>query len=441
MKRLLQFLLPLAVLTATGLIVLYFYSNIKVPEKRAQVKAVTLIEVQDAQLKDFQVKIKTQGIVRPKVSSMLIPEVSGKIIKVSENFLNGKFFKKDEVLLEIDPRDFEISLSKAKSALIKANVELEVEKVRVKNFTVSLIKADHALKQALLTLKEEEARAEQARTDWEKLGRTESPSELVLRIPQLATAKAAVKSIEGLVLEATRNIELVDDLIRNAGAVITIAEEDVRQKELDLSRCKITAPFDGRIVNKTVDVGQYINRGNAIAEIYAIDVAEVRLPISSQQLKFLKLPNESPEKSVNKPKVLFTLSLGDENVSWQGELDRTESYVDDASRQQFVIAQVKNPFHGTYAFKPGLFVKAEIIGETLPAVYSIPEASLREGKYVWVVNDQSELEKREISVIWHDEQSILVKGNLQEGEKICITSLTYARPGLKVSFDNPEAVK
>ena len=434
MRRVFQIALPLVILAITAIVVTYILSNPNKPKTRKVERPLVYVETIPAKKENFSVLIETQGEVKARVYSKIIPEVSGRITFVSDNFFTGKFFKKGETLLQVDPRDYEIALSKAKADLIKAETEFEQEKIRTQNFKTAIINGQNVLQSNILTFKEEEARGQQALTDWKKLGHKGEPGELVLRKPQLKAAQAAVESAKADIEKAERDLGLVDALLKNSQAAIDSAKAEVRQKEINLERCTIKAPFNGRILSKSVDLGQYISPGTNVADIYGIDAVEVRLPISTKELQYMNLPDDSPNADSHKAEVLFSLQNGTEKNEWKGFLDRTESTMDSKSRQHYVIGQVQNPFSGKRSLKPGVFVKAAISGKTIPDIYVVPISAVRESSYLWVVNKKSELQKKPVSIVWRNLKIAALRG-LEPGDKICKTSLTFARNGLVVTED------
>ncbi|MEM7258168.1 MAG: HlyD family efflux transporter periplasmic adaptor subunit, partial [Pseudomonadota bacterium] len=231
MRLLIKVLLPVLVLAVCVAAARSVIANRPEPQTRPQFKTTTSVEATRVKKSDYPVVLRTQGTVSAARQGSLVPQVAGAITRVSPNFVVGGEFSKDEVLLEIDPRDFDIA--------------------------VTLAEATFAQSKAALA--EEQARSDQAAADWKRLGRTGTPSPLTLRKPQLAAARA---SLEG-------------------------ARAQVERARLDLARSKITASYNGRIRAKHVDVGQYVNRGTNLAEIYATDKVEIRLPLSSHQLGFI----------------------------------------------------------------------------------------------------------------------------------------------------------
>ena len=438
MRRFFQILLPVLVLAIAGGITYKIIKNPKKPNTRKSVVPPVFVETLLAKKTNFPVIIETQGETTPRIQSKLIPEISGKVIKTSSNFFAGKFFKKGEILVEIDSRDYEIALEKAKASLLKAETVYEQEKIRTQNFKTAIVNAENLLQQNILKLKEEIARSEQALIDWKRLGRKGEPGELVLRKPQMAAAKAAVEAAKAEVEKAKRDLSLTSALIKNAEASVLSAKADLKQKELNLNRCKISAPFDGRIVSKSVDLGQYTSPGNAIADIYGIHKAEVKLPVSAKDLQFMSLPEDSPNAKSHKTKVL--LKLPNSDISWQGILDRTDSKIDSNSRQQYVIAQIDEPFSGEFSLKPGTFVNAVISGREIKDVFVIPITAIRESSYVWLVNEESTLQKKLVTILWRNKEKAVVSG-LSDGDKICITTLTFARNNLPVQEKGSKSKK
>ena len=220
--RSLKIVLPLAVVALAGVAAMTMIRNRPVVETQPPRIAPPGVRVHVVTLERVELSVTSEGTVRPRTESQLVPEISGRVIAVSPSFVEGGFFEAGDVLVTIDPFDY-------RQAVISARSQRA---------------------QARLRLAEEEAEAEIAQREWDQLGRGD-PRELALRKPQLEDARAAVEA---------------------AGANLDRALRD-------LERAEITAPYAGRVRNKNVDLGQFVKSGDAIATIYAIDVAEIRLPL------------------------------------------------------------------------------------------------------------------------------------------------------------------
>jgi len=389
MKRAFKIVLPLVVLGASIVIAVTLLATGPEAERRKQPPAQPSIEIMVTTPQTYQVDVRSRGTVSPRTQSTLVPEVSGRIVEVAASFRNGGFFDKDDVLVTIDPRDYEIAVTIARSELA----------------------------QARLKLREEEAQAEQARQDWKKLGGGAEPTALVLRKPQMASARAAVAAAEGR----------------------------LRQAEIDMQRTRIRAPYVGRLLEKSVDIGQYVAQGTVLATIYAVDYVEIRLPLTDEQQAFVDLPElyrgegDAPETT---PKVILTARIGGKEHTWEGRIVRTEGSIDTKSRQLFAVAQVDDPY-GRNGDRPplkvGQFVEARIQGRHLDNAYVIPREAVRSNNEVFVVDDDDRLRRRALNIAWRDADHVVVMDGFAPNERISLTPLSFAADGVQVRIaDTPE---
>ncbi len=340
------------------------------------------VETQSVLPRDYNVRLQSYGTVQPRIRSMLIAQVGGQIISINDNVRNGGFFEKGDVLAEIDPRDYE------------ANVQI----------------AEATLADARQALAEAVARSDQAREDWQRLGNEGEPSELVLRIPQLEAAQARVES---------------------AGSSLTKAN-------LDLERTRIVAPFAGRAIRKLVDLGQVVSGNTQVAEIYATDVVEIRLPLRNRDLGFVDLPESfrfSDADADNEIGVSIKSDLiGQEE--WTARLVRTEGAIDESARQLHVIARIDDPFgpqnEGRAPLKIGQYVTAEIEGRTLQDVLVIPNNTIYQGAYVYTVDDGI-LRRKDIDITWQNDEVAIIAAGLQPGDELVTTPLGQVTSGIRVS--------
>lgn len=346
------------------------------PEPVLQVEAVRLEPV------DFQIILESQGTVRARTESTLISEVSGRVLSIAPSFREGGFFEEGEILLEIDPSDYLSAVAIAEANLAEARVRFA----------------------------EEEAQSSQALRDWERLGSGETPGALVLRVPQLALARANVVAAEARLEEAKR----------------------------DLDRTRITAPYEGRLLSKFADVGQVVSRGTVLAAIYAIEYAEIRLPLNSNEFAMLDFPQVvrgGPQPEGNIP-VTLKGSFGQENIVWEGRIVRVEGAVDSRSRQIYIVAQVDDPYGPNHSqpLKVGLFVEAFIEGRILQDVYVLPRTALREAKYVLTIDEENRLFRVPVQPLWSNaEVAVFREPLIEPGTMVSLTQMALALDGLRVS--------
>jgi multidrug efflux pump subunit AcrA (membrane-fusion protein) len=191
-----------------------------------------------------------------------------------------------------------------------------------------------------------------------------------------------------------------------------------------------------------VDVGQFVNRGSALAQIYAVDFAEVRLPIPDEELAHLEL-SLMPGSNGEGPPVTLTADFAGEQRQWEGRVVRTEGELDPKSRMVHVVARVDDPYSssadGAAPLSVGLFVDATIHGRQLPGAVRIPRAALRENDQVWVADEKDQLRIRSVEVTQKGREEVVVRSGLRHGERVILSSLTAPVEGMPVRPFVPEA--
>ena len=386
--RTLQVVLPLAVLGGAGFAAYTMILTRPPVEIQAPVVTPPGVRVEEVTLRDVPLSVTSQGTVRPRTESQLVTEIAGRVTWVAPSFAEGGFFELGDVLVKVDPFDYQQVVVSARSQLA----------------------------QARLRLAQEEAEAEVAAREWEALGRGD-PRALTLRKPQLEEARASV-----------------------AGA-----EANVERAKRDLERAEIVAPYAGRIRQKDVDIGQFIRVGDTVASIYAVDVAEVRLPLPDEQLAYLDLPlsyrggSDQPQ-----PRVTIRATFAGEAHEWQGRIVRTESEIDPVSRMVHAVAEVSDPYApGPSQSRPplavGMYVEAEIAGRTARDVAVVPRAALRGRDRVLVVDAQDRLSFREIDILRATTDAIYVQRGLAEGDLVVVSPLDAPTEGMRVQLANADA--
>jgi RND family efflux transporter MFP subunit len=323
-----------------------------VPEARELEAERPVVAVLHAAPRPERMRVRSQGTVEPRTENELVAEVGGRLVWTSPALEGGSFFAEGEPLARIEAADYEIALERARASLERARSQR------------SLAAASLARSRALF-----EAGAA-------------SPA-----AHEQAQSNAAI-----------------------ASANEREAEAALRQAELELARTELRAPFAGRVREKRVDAGQLVARGTAVASVFAVDWAEVRLPIPSEELAFLELPaGGAPEDA---PAVALRGAFAGRAHAWPGRLVRVEAALDPRTRLAHVVARVADPYglaSGAPPLAVGLFVEAEIAGRELADVVALPRGALR-GEDVVVVDADDTLRSHAVEVLRIEGETAFVAG-------------------------------
>ena len=369
--------------TASSIIVISFAITVimifaKPAPKPVQNKFVPpVVETMNAIPQSYKVQINSQGTVVPRTEITLTSEIPGKIDFVSRKIQSGSSFDKGDTLLVLDQRDFELALIAAQSSMYQAQVVYEREL----------------------------AESEVAKKEWSNINGGKA-SNLALRKPQLDQAKAALAAAEANYQRALLNVE----------------------------RTYILAPFKGRVRNEYVDIGMIVSPGIPLAQIYAVDMVEVTLPIAENDIKFLSIPLDGRMVPFSKqPGMTLTSSFAGFTQTWNGKILRSAAEIDSRTRMLSVIGQVpaKPSKQSTLPIKVGMFVNASIEGRSFNDIFVIPREKVRDGE-VWVLNNEGILNKREVSVLRYEKDKALISNGFETGDKVLLTRLDVLVEGMKL---------
>ncbi|MBA6222911.1 efflux RND transporter periplasmic adaptor subunit [Colwellia sp. MB02u-18] len=384
---------PIAIILVAVIGLIIFTVLSPKPAKKPVIIKAPLVEVKKIARQDVGFVIASQGSVLPSTQTQLISEVSGQITFVNEKFNIGGFFTQGEVLLSIDDINYQVALLQAQSQLDAAKALLIEEQA----------KKDQAEEQWLLT----------------KRALSEAPV-LALRLPQLQKAKADIKAAKANVIGA----------------------------EVKLARTKIIIPYDAIVKEKQVDIGQYVSMGSALTTIFAVDYAEVRLPIKPRDVGFLNLPKINAQQSSRSTVDIYTKVNGTEH-RWASNLTRYEGEVDSRSRVHYVIAQIDDPYSVLSSSKHqelriGSFVNAKISGKEVKDIVTIPRDALHGANRVYLVDKDNKLHIQEINILRNDATYVYSHDSFGAGFRLVTTQMQAPVEGMALRVlgelkDTPKA--
>ena len=380
MKKLLKIVGPILVLMVSIGIVQVLNAAKPAPEKKENSQRMVSLYVDEVRQDMVTLSVQTQGEVRPKTEVELIPQVSGRIVAISETFAEGAEFQPGTVLARIDDTDYRLAVIRAEARVAAAQVQVEQELANAK------IKESH----------------------WLDKTNSGEPTPFALNKLQVAEARANLLA----------------------------AEADLDEALLNVKRTEITVPFRGHVRNRLIGIGQYVTAGTPLGTVFSTDTVEIRLPLTDSQLAELNLPMGFTSDAFNAPIVQFSAMVGNHQRSWEGRIVRTSASVDQQTRLIYAIAEVQDPYGvGADSGSPlavGMFVTADIAGINAQTAMILPRMALRNANKVYVINDENRLEIRTVEVLSTSEETVLVTAGLEPGERVVTSTIPAAVDGMEV---------
>ena len=332
----------------------------------------------------------SQGTVEPRTSTILVSEVAGAVLEVASQFEVGGTFDKGDVLIRLDAADYKVAKQRAEAQLKSAKAKLLTE----------------------------QAKSVQAKKEWQMTGRPlEDAPILALRTPFLAEAEAR--------------------LIQ--------AQAEVAQAELKIQRTIIRAPYAGMVSATHVDMGQYVTTGTKLGSIFAIDYAELRLPMTDKQMSKLSLSEGSVNnQSFADAKVELKAVVNGSEVAWPAVLVRSEGTIEQSSRAQYLVVQIDDPYNITnqqnrHPLLMGTFVEATVSGKTIEAVYVLPRYALRANQRVATVTAEKRLKMVRVDYIYEDRNNYYVTSGFEGQVEVVTSGMGIMVDGMKVKPQSTNA--
>jgi RND family efflux transporter MFP subunit len=389
-RRLLNLLLSLLVI-AIGLVVATYITR-KAPkaQKRAPAKIIPLVEIQVVQPGEHRVVVPAMGTVVPAREVVLRCQVSGKVVSIHCEFIEGGYITAGAEVLQIDPLDYQLSVTLAEAKVKDAESRLE--------------------------LAEEEAEA--AKEEWGLLYGADAstnykPPPLVAKEPQLTAAQARLKADQA----------------------------ELKQAELDLKRTSIRAPFNGIVRSKSVEIGSLVTPQDSLAELVGVDEYWIQISVPVDYLKWIIFPNRKGQRG---SQMRVVHRNGNER---SGEVIKLLGDLETEGRMARILAAVKDPLgllNTGKIIRPlliGEYVRVEVEGSLLSQVFSIPRGALRDNNTIWIVGDDSTLDIRPVSTIWRDAQKVFLDQGLNPGDKLIVSDLAAPVVGMKVQVEGAKAAE
>ncbi|MGD8371544.1 MAG: efflux RND transporter periplasmic adaptor subunit [Syntrophobacterales bacterium] len=389
-RRFLNLILSLVVIAAGLIGATYITRQAPKAQKRAPARIIPVVEVQVVHPGDHRVTVPAMGTVVPARQVVLRSQVSGKVVSIHPEFIEGGYITEGLKVLQIDPMDYQLAVTLAEAKVKDAESALE--------------------------LAEEEAAA--AKEEWRLLYDDDStandkPPPLVAKEPQLTAAQARLKADKA----------------------------ELSQAELDLKRTSILAPFNAIVRTKSAEIGSLVTPQDPLAELLGVDEYWLQISVPVDYLRWITL---SSGKRRNGSKVKVIHRSGYQRTA---EVIKLLGDLETEGRMARILAAVKDPLglkdtdKTTRPLLIGEYVRVEIEGPPLTQVFRIPRVALRDNNTIWVVGDDSTLDIRSVKTIWRDNQAVFLKEGLSPGDQLVLSDLAAPVAGMKIQVQGADTMK
>lgn len=383
-KKVVAGLTPILVLAASIAAAAYLMSTAPQTERVTDVKRAPAVEVLEITVEPMARTVDALGTVSAAQEVSLAPEVDGRIVELHPALQPGGIVREGDVLVRIDPKEYELALARARAALAEAKAALEVEQGR------QLV----------------------AKREWEQFGKdmpnAELGRELALREPQLHQAEAQIAS----------------------------AQSEVDHAQLDLDRTEIRAPFDAIVVDEAVDIGQHVRMGDPVASLVGTDAFWITASVPTSRLGAILDTAKNGETVVR----VYGDVHADSRSYTEGRLVRHLGRVDSDGRMAQILVEVEDPLAIRADRLPlplNSYVRVEIDAGEVAGAVPVPRAGLRENNEVWVADRDNRLQVRSADIVWRQDDRVAVTNVFEPGDQIILSPLEHMLPGMEVRPVSP----
>jgi RND family efflux transporter MFP subunit len=387
-KEILRRLLPLVII-AVGVLGAWWLVANRPRAQREQVEPIPpLVQVLEAKRSSEPVTVVAMGTVVPAKRVVLQPEVSGRIVTQSPQLQPGGLFKAGDVILRIDPRDYETAVKQQEAAVERAHLEVEIEKGR----------------QVI------------AEREWKLLEED--------------------ISLDG----ASQNLALRRPQQKNARVALEAAESMLEQAKLQLERTTVYAPFNAVVKEEFVDEGQLVNPQTQLATLIGTDRFWVQVSVPVDRLQWMAFSDAGKDEGFN-VRVVQEVSA-DTRIELPGRLVRLLGDLDPVGRMARVLVEIEDPLGLKDKKNPervplmlGAYVRVEMEGRRAEEVFRVPRTAIREGDQVWIANEKDRLEVRPVEVFWRSKDTVLIRHGLREGDRVVTDTIPLPIPNMKLRVE------
>jgi len=373
-KRIVHIAVPLLVIVIGIVIAVSLVKTGPKASRKPPVKQARLVEVTPLSMGTVTTEIEAMGTVVPARKVELHPQVSGEIIKVSEQYVPGGLFRAGDEILQIDPKDYVLAVKRRESEVA----------------------------QAMSNVKIEQGQQIIAQRELEMIGEAidEKNNDLILRKPQLESVQAQ----------------------------LSLAQATLEQARLDLQRTRIHAPFNSIVISRSANIGSRVLNSTLLATLVGTDQYWIEVAVPVDQLKWIRIPG--PGINSGSSARIYNDNVWRDGEYREGKIMQLVGDLESEGRMARLLIAVEDPLDldGKDGRKPRLlidsYVRVIIDGTPQKSVISIDRKHVHDGNLVWIMDEQDRLNIRTVSILFRGKSNVLVTSGVKAGERLVTTDLS-----------------
>ena len=374
----------LAILAVGVAVAVYIQKTKPKAKKKPPVKMATLVTARKVFPGQHRMLVTAMGTVVPALETVLKSRVAGEVIAVHPEYIEGGFIPKDEEIVRLDSKDYQLQVAKSVSAVVGAEYALRLEM----------------------------GHQEVARREWDLIQKEQQPMdlqdmELALRKPHLDKAEADLAAAKAQLAEA----------------------------KLNLDRTVIRSPYNAIVRTKRVDIGSQVAAQEQLAEIMGVDEYRVQVAMPTDKLQYITFPKQGSENG-SPARILYRNGsarsgtvlklLGD--LETEGRMARILVSVPDP--QGLLMPENTEP-----PLLIGEYVRVEIQGPLMDGVYQIANSTLHDNRSIWVAGKDETLEVRSVQVLWRTRDAVFINSGLRPGDQLIHSGIPVPVDGMKLKVE------
>ena len=422
------------VLTCSFLLFNKLIKNEPIPVKKSSKVFGRLVRTLEIQKKNRTFWVSGYGTVRPKTEIAIIPEVSGRVVFSSKKFRKGAFLKKGDLLFQVDPVIYSLSVRRKRAEIGKLKSDMKNLLQLKKNFQAELnIATKH-----LNVIKKELNRKRKIR------------QKKVISQQQFERVVESLLRQERVVQAIKNSLALIPSQLEQKKKSVDVVRVELDRSLIDLKKTNFYAPFDSRVSKAKVEVGGYLQQGNSYGKVYETSSVEIAVSIPVEEvrwvfpeLRFENLGYSKKDHKMVSPFAEIKWNKFGKILQWDGRVSRVDAGLDSFTRTLSLIVEVLNPLktspgRSKTPLTVGMFVSIRIKGISVPEIFVLPRFSVksttRKGKLsntVFLYKD-GKLKIKNIDILRKNMNKVFVENGLQDGDKVIVSPLPDAVEGMKL---------